>query len=140
MAEEYRYRKPRKLNWVTILVLIVLVGGGYFAVKYVPVYWQRHKVEEILVDVGMQSADLPDLNDKDLAAEEERLLEEARTRIQALGVGGPDGVDLDVSYDPDYTYISASYSVTVNHVIGKPHVLKFTRKGRVPQAQGSSFD
>lgn len=141
MGEPTSYKKPRPFNWVTLAVLGALGGGVWAGWLYIPVYHQRYKVDEILNDIGIKSQDLVDMAEEGVEKEEQRLIEEARARIQALGIATEDNeADLDVSYDEDYTTITAEYQVTRTPLVGKPRTFKFTRTGRIPQAKGSSFD
>lgn len=139
MTEGYRYRKPRKVNWVSLLILGGLVVAGYLAWLYGPVYWQRYKVDEILSDVAFKSQDLGGTDGTGQEELEAQRIDEARTRIQALGIA-PEGheEDLDVFFNEDYTYLIARYRVRIDPIVGGPRTLEFERVGKIPQADVST--
>jgi hypothetical protein len=117
------------LNWVTLLVLGILVGGGYAAVKFGPVYFTRYKVDEVLTDIAFQAIDLRMASADVRYTQEQALLDKARERITSLGV---DGEELAVYFEPDLSSVHADYSVVVTHPALDPTRLEFNRTVRVP--------
>jgi hypothetical protein len=141
VSQTYDYKKPRKLNWVSLLVLAVLGGGVYFGWYYAPVYYQRYKVDRVLGDMGYRSIDLPSLTGDAAVQLESDLLDQARRQIRDLGIATEDETALDVYFDADYSHIVAEYSVTVSPIVGEPKTLTFRRQADIPQANtGSAFD
>ena len=47
-SRKYDYKKPSSFNFVTLLLVLAVAAGGYWAFKFGPVYWNRFKAEEIL--------------------------------------------------------------------------------------------
>jgi hypothetical protein len=124
------YPAPRRLNVVTILLLLGLAAGAYIGFKFGPVYWQRYKVDEVLTDIAFQAMDLRLATPAERAEEEVALVEKARGRI--LELGGIDADRLSVYFESDASLIHAEYSVVVHHPVLDPTELYFHRSVRVP--------
>lgn len=124
----YNYRKPRRLNWVSILLGLVVAAAIYGGVQFGPPYYRAWKVDTRLSDVAMRASDLQTARDP--VKEEELLLREAREAIQELGVTDE---YLLVEFDPEYAHLRAAYAEEVTHpLVGKKTVLRFERTATVP--------
>lgn len=44
-----------RITWVSLLLLVALVGGGYLALTYVPVYWLHVEVKQVVRDYMNQA-------------------------------------------------------------------------------------
>ena len=42
------YKRPSKINVVSVLVILVLLAGLYSLIQFGPPYWRKWKVKEIL--------------------------------------------------------------------------------------------
>ena len=108
---------PRRLNWVTFLMLLAGAGAGYWLWKFFPVYYTGWQVDHKLSEAGAETyqiARLPDPVRGERKAEIERQL---RDKITALGVDDPElavRIDLDGKTAAAY----ADYQVVVQHPIG----------------------
>lgn len=54
------------ITWVTALILIALIGGGYLAWTWVPVYWLDYEVKQVVRDYMHQA--VRNQNDAELVA------------------------------------------------------------------------
>ena len=125
----YAYTRSRKINFTTILLVVALAAGVYLGFKFIPVYWQRYKVDEILTDIAFGAIDLRLSNPDVRYDQEQKLLAKARERITALGI---DGETLTIYFADDMSSVNADYSVVVNLPVLEPTVLDFKRSVNVP--------
>lgn len=136
--QRYKYKKPRRINWVSILVIAALLGAGYSGWKFVPVYWKRGQVDGVLQDAKLRASDLHLMNSDPgkQYAEANKILNETVNRIVALGINTipveQGGNGLVVYYDQGYAAIHAKYTVVVKHLLGKTTTFRFDRKQKIP--------
>jgi len=88
VAEAVKYKQPRKLNWVVVVLLVALVAGAYALWIYVPVSMRKSEVMRVLDETsseftGQAARMLAD--DKQV----DKMLRDMRSDIQALGVEDP---------------------------------------------------
>jgi hypothetical protein len=126
---QYAYTRPRRVNVMTVLLVVVVVLGVYLGVKFVPAYWNRYKVDEVLTDIAFQAIDLRLATPDARYDREQALVAKARERIAALGI---DAEDLDVYFDPEMSTVHADYTVVVDLVVLDPTVLDFRRAIDIP--------
>lgn len=125
----YNYKKPRTINWVSLLLFLFLGAAGYLGWKFVPVYYQREEVDSALSDLANQGLDLARYSPEARAAKESKLMTRAYERIRRLGVTDP---SLTVYFSPDYLYLHADYSVVIEHPLDRRTILPFQRKAKIP--------
>lgn len=129
----YQYNKPRRLNIVSFLMLIAAAAGGYAGWKFIPVYWQARKVDQILDEEKMAGASFHRMKDELRPGVAEQIVAKAVTRIYELGVEDVGEQPLQVWFSPDWTELNAKYQVVVRHPVGEPTVLTMERKVDVPR-------
>ena len=132
MTEAYDYKKPRKINVVSLLIVAVVVGGGYFGWFFGPVYLQRYHVDRVLTDIGYRAIDLPALTGDPAIELEAKLLGEARQQIKDLGVATENETDLEVYFDPAYKNVVADYQVVITPPVGGAKLFHFLRRAEIP--------
>lgn len=124
----YNYKKPRSINLVSVALVLLAVAAAYAGWKFIPHYWRAQKVDEALSDVGYRASDLYAIAEPSRRKREADLVEQARERLQALGVDDP---LLNVWFEPGRVH--ASYTVIVKHLFtARTTTLRFHRKGRIP--------
>jgi hypothetical protein len=129
----YNYRAPRKFNWVSILLLVGAIAGGYWGIKFFPVYWKAWKVDEVLDSVKNEASDLRSISDQTKREEvAEGLRQRTERRIRELGIKDHEGFPLEVNYTEGYTHIYAKYRVLVSHPVGSPSVMNMNRRVKIP--------
>lgn len=50
-----RYQAPRKLNFISIIVGIALLGGIYSAVRFGPVYYRKWQAKSVLSEAAAKA-------------------------------------------------------------------------------------
>jgi len=118
---------PRRINPVSIFIVLVVVAGVYGAIKFVPIYLLNSKVDTILDEARYEAAQI---NQFSTDGARERILEDIRDKIIDLGI---DERYLDVTFEDDLSYIYADYRVVVEHPFGKTTTLDFEREVEVPR-------
>lgn len=131
----YNYKKPRSINPVSILMLLLVVGGVYASLRFGPVYWNRWKVDQILAEGAVQATNIATLNPTAQRSRDEQIVAEVVARIGERGITtdalDADGNELTVYFDEDYAKLVADWTVVVKHPVGKPTTLHFHRSADV---------
>jgi hypothetical protein len=125
----YNYKKPRAVNWVSVLLFLITVSAAYLGWKFVPVFYQREEVDSALADLANQGLDMARYSADARADKESKLIARTYQRLQRLGVDDP---SLVVYFSPDYAYLHADYSVVIEHPLDQKTILPFQRKAKVP--------
>ncbi len=131
----YDYNQPSRVNLVSIFFLLMLVGGVYAAVKFVPVYWQGKKVDRVLDELAVRAVDLGRLNDSARRQEQDEIVNRAIADIHDLGVEDTADAPLEVWFTPDFSQLHARYDAVVAHPgnLVKPTVFHMERVVEVPR-------
>jgi hypothetical protein len=89
MAKIVQYKKPRRFNIVTVVLILAGLTAGWFGVTYFPVFMLRSEVYRVLEE---KSSEFAASRRRFLAvAEERRALEQRmRTSISTVGVRDPE--------------------------------------------------
>ncbi len=132
MTKGYNYKKPRTINWVSVLLVTALLAAGYCGWKFVPPYWKGIKVDSILSDVKNEASDLPLLSTEQRWSYEQKIKQRVYNEIRGLGIEDTHGQPIEVGFDPNYAYIYARYDIIVHHPFGKTTRMKFNRKVGIP--------
>jgi hypothetical protein len=106
------------------LAALLLYAGW----KYLPVFIQSRKVDEVLTSIRSEAAHLS--WDRLNSREGEQLLERATREIVALGV---DETDLQVYFAPDYRSVHADYTVELEYPLVGTTTLEFHREDKIPR-------
>jgi hypothetical protein len=134
---QYNYKKPRRINVVSILMLLLLAGGVYAGVKFVPVYFQAFKVDSVLNDMKSQGLDLLRVTDPSVRQDsEDKIIGAAVEKIRDLGIIDHEDQPLEVWFSDNYTYFNAKYRVVVSHPFDKHTTMTFHRKEKLPTEKG----
>jgi hypothetical protein len=102
-----RYKRPRRLNVVSLLIFGALAAGVYAAVVFGPHYYRSYEVREILGDAASHLAARPGQDTYDLRYKVEQ-------RIRAAGVEDP-AVRVDFDVTEARVTALAEYEVIVEH-------------------------
>ncbi len=126
------YSQPRRVNFVSVFLLLCVLAGGYAAWKFVPVYWQARKVDEALDETVAEAADFSIRNEDVRQKQGEKILNEAVARLHEMGIEDHAEQPLEVWWGDNYDTIHAKYRVIVEHpAILKPTVLTMERVRKV---------
>lgn len=120
------YGQPRRLNAVTVFMLLCVAAGAYWMWRFFPVYFDGWTVDHELHEAASACYKLSHLNDSEKSKQLKALVDKTRADIvQQAHVTDPDlAVNLDI--DGDTATLSADYSVVVTHpFIDKTTTLHF---------------
>lgn len=89
MAEAVSYKKPRKINFVVIAILLALIVGVYLLIVYLPVYMRKSEALRVLDETsstftGQSSRMLADDDQVD------KLLRDMTAELRIVGVEDPE--------------------------------------------------
>jgi hypothetical protein len=89
MAKIVQYKKPRRFNVVTVILILLGIAAGWAGVTYFPVFMLRSEVYRILEE---KSSEFAASRRRFLAVQEERraLDQRMRTAIMTVGVRDPE--------------------------------------------------
>jgi hypothetical protein len=132
----YEYKKPRRLNLVTLVLLLAGVAGVYLGVKFIPVWWQGREVDEQLDGFAVQAVQFARYAEELRAKDGEKIVVDAIAALHRMGIEDQVDQPLQVWFSPDWSELHARYEVIVQHNLAdlvKPTVLHMHRVRKVPQ-------
>ncbi len=130
----YDYRKPRRLNFVSVFMLLLVAGGIYAGAKFGPVYWKARKVDEALDELKLPAAQFHRQREETRGAEADKIIARAVARIYEMGIEDTPDQPLQVWFAPDYSSLNARYQVIVTHpAVLKPTVITMDRMREIPK-------
>ena|SRR5215467_10416430 len=132
----YDYRKPRRLNFVSFLMLVALVVGAYLGWKFIPVWWQSRQVDEELDTFAVQAVQFPRYTDEVRQRDGEKIVTSAIIALHQMGIQDQADQPLEVWFSPDWSELHARYEIIVQHNLAnlvKPTVMRMHRIRKVPQ-------
>ena len=111
MAQPVRYKRPRKINVVSVSLVLLLAIAGYLTVTYLPLYLQQHEVHRVLEEHGsiLASRKAYYLQHPE---HREDLRKKMEGEIRRLGVGDPQ-LETWIEIDPSEARLGAFYTDTV---------------------------
>ncbi|MBW2731259.1 MAG: hypothetical protein JRH20_02640, partial [Deltaproteobacteria bacterium] len=116
-----RYRKPGKLNIVSVALFVGLVALIYGGIYFGPAYWRKYQISEVLDEAANQCRGrfVPD------GSRLEKIEQKARKQILALGVED-DATRVQVDIRPKEVRVSADYQEVIHHpLIKRTTILRF---------------
>jgi hypothetical protein len=111
------YGQPRRLNTVTITMLVMALAAGYWLWRFFPAYFDAWTVDHLLKEAASATYKLNRLSEPGRTKELKALVDKTRADIQKqANVTDPDlDVTLDISDDGNDCAVSADYKVVVTH-------------------------
>lgn len=120
-----KYKKPRAINFVSVVLGLLLATGIYSGWKYGPPYYRAKKVDgvldEIKRDAGRFVVGTGDPREKSIIAHLQR-------EVLDLGV---DGSTLRIYFANDHESLHVEFTETVSHLIGGDMEWEFHRKQKI---------
>jgi len=115
------YKKPGKINVVSVLIFLALAAAAYAGVRFGPPYYRKWKVKSVLDETTVEYIARRARG----ASFAKQLEEKAERKISALGVADP-GLRVQI-YDRDREVTTTcSYRVVINHpFVNKATTLNF---------------
>ncbi len=110
------------------MAIVALVAVGiYFGWKFIPVYWQAQKVENILAGYKQEASEIS-LHGQD--SRESSIIDRVREDLIELGIDDPRPL---VKFGPGYKSLGVTYKVEVRFLFGKSKTLEFDTSVDVPR-------
>jgi hypothetical protein len=128
-----RYKKPRRLNPISFVLILALLGCGYAGWKFGPPYWRKWRVKRLIDEAanwgykrrGALGSE-PSMMDT--------LRERTRRQIRSAGVVDP-SLRIHIKVDRQRIWVSAEYNELIQHLfIKKPTKLHFQPAVSVPES------
>lgn len=116
------YGQPRRLNAVTIVMILMALAAGYWVWRFFPAYFDGWSVDHLLKEAASKTYRLNRLNEPERTKQLTELVNKTKADIAKQGnVSDPDLlVNLDI--DGNNVAVSADYKVIVTH----PYINKTT--------------
>ncbi len=108
-----------KVKFLSVLLLLALVGGAYLVIKFAPVYYERSRIQQV-ADVLTRRAQIVTLK---------RLQMEIKEQVQNSGINlRPE--DFEVIEENGQVFIYVYYEREVHHPFGYVTILEFDIEGK----------
>ena len=129
-----KYKKPGKVNFVSFLLFVGLLAGGYAGYQFGPHYYHKWKAKGILSDAANQAYPKRHKEDWDLQAYLSELQTKTEKRLKELGIEDP-ALRVKVTIHPTEIIAEANYKVVIKHpLVNKQTVLYFRPRNSISKA------
>jgi hypothetical protein len=109
------YGQPRRLNSVTIVMLLMGLAAGYWLWRFFPAYFDGWTVDHLLKEAASSTYKLNRLQEPGRTKELKALVDKTREDIvKKANVTDPD-LEVNLDIDGDNCAVSADYHVVVTH-------------------------
>lgn len=88
MATPVQYKKPRRINVVSVTLVLLLLLAGYAAWQWAPLYFRRHEAYRILQETGSKMAGRAGFYEEDADARED-LRRTMQRQLVDVGIDDP---------------------------------------------------
>lgn len=88
MATPVQYKKPRRINVVSVTLVLLLVLAGYAAWQWAPLYFKRQEAYRILQETGSKMAGRAGFYEQDADARED-LRRTMQRQLVDVGIEDP---------------------------------------------------
>ena len=125
----YDYNKPSRVNVVSVLLLLIVAGGIYAGVKFIPVYWQGKTVDRELDELRLRAIDFPRFAEDQRHRAGDDIVATAVAKLHELGIEDQPDQPVQVWFTPEYDQLHARYQIIVTHPgnVIKPTVMTMER-------------
>ena len=111
MAQPVKYNRPRRINVVSIALVVLLALAAYAAYQFLPLYFQKQEVYRILEETGSTFAGRRAFYLEDGRARE-RLRRQMESEMRSKGVEDPE-LETWIEVDGPEVRFGAVYSAWV---------------------------
>ncbi len=109
------YGQPRRLNALSVSMLLVMVAVSYWMWRFFPSYFDAWSVDHILKEAASQTYMANRLGDAERLKQLKLIVDGARSKIvKQVGITDPELV-VDLNLDGDKAMMTADYSLVVTH-------------------------
>ena len=113
--ETVRYGAPRRLNWVTGLMLLGVAAAAYWFWKFFPSQFDAWTVDHILKEAASQVYKVNLLGEPARTENLREIVDKAKLQIQKrVGIRDPELL-VNLNIDDQKATMSAEYSVKITH-------------------------
>ena len=129
MGVQVDYTAPKRLNSVTVVMLLILAGVGYWIWRFFPFYFDGWSVDHILKETASAIYKANRLTEPGRTETLRELVEKAKLDIQKkANVTDPELV-VGLEIEGIHAWVTADYHVTVTHPgISRTTTLHFQKK------------
>ncbi len=129
------YKQPRRLNSVTIVLLMGVLAAGYWFWRFFPAYFDAWTVDHILKEAASKVYRANLLREPERTQELQKILDKVRADVaqhgpSAINCDDPtSGWLLNLDFEGTKATLTAEYCVVITHpVISRTTMLHFTRR------------
>jgi hypothetical protein len=123
------YKQPRRLNSVTIVLLIGMVAAGYWFWRFFPAYFDAWTVDHILKEAASKVYRANRMREPERTQELNGLLDKARSEMQHKASVNDPELLVNLDFDGNNATLTADYRVVITHpVISRTTLLHFVRR------------
>ncbi len=109
------YGQPRRLNSVTVIMLLCGLAAGYWLWRFFPAYFDGWTVDHLLKEAASKTYRLNRLQEPERTKELKALVEKTRSDIiKQANVTDPD-LEVNLEIEGNNCAVSADYIVIVTH-------------------------
>jgi hypothetical protein len=110
-----QYAQPRRLNSVTVVLLLLAAAGGYWMWRFFPVYFDAWTVDHVLKELATAMYRANRLNEPERSKTMRELLDKGRSDIIAKANVTDPELRLDLEVQESTAEVTAQYTVVVTH-------------------------
>lgn len=136
MAQQVKYKKPRRINPVSVVVVLALATVAYLAYQYLPMFLQKEEAYRVLEETSSRFSGRRGYYVQE-SKPREMLRRQMENDIRRLGIDDPD-IETWIEIDDTEVHFGVVYSVWLTwpfEVIAKQeveyhveHVLKIPKR------------
>jgi hypothetical protein len=135
MAEPITYKKPRRINIVSVTLVLALALAAYAAYQFLPLYFQKQEVYRVLEETSSAFSGKRSLYVEDPSSRE-TLRRNMENDIRNIGVDDPE-LETWIEVDGTEVRFGAVYSKWVEWPLGivarQEHVYEVEHKIAIPR-------
>lgn len=116
MTTPVKYKKPRRINIVSVTLVLLLVVGGYAAYKYLPLYFMQHEARRVLQETASTLAGRAGYYEQDTKALDD-LRNTMQRNLKSIGVVDPE-METWIEFEGKEVHFGVVYSAWVEWPFG----------------------
>ncbi|MGZ3441900.1 MAG: hypothetical protein ACXVDD_20410 [Polyangia bacterium] len=122
------YGQPRRLNTVTVIMILMGLAAGYWVWRFFPAYFDAWTVDHLLKEAASTTYRLNRLNEPERTKQLKALVDKTRSDIMKQGNVTDPELQVNLDIDGNTVAVSADYSVEITHpMITRTTALHFHR-------------
>jgi hypothetical protein len=134
------YRQPRRLNSVTVIMLLMFLAGGYWMWVFFPVYWDAWTVDHQLREGASALYQLNLLNEPERSDRMRKLLQKVQADCVRLAHITDPEFDVVLDMEGDNVMMRADYTVKLRHPVGNFTTVLHMKRSEKANVKRVSWD